>query len=106
MAVATGATYTSCAPDAGSDPDWILSARRVRMDFENNVGVAEGAVVRAAESLFRQPAVDRACNVAVSEVEQLHAPTQLGLPKKLRRRDLGRGGLGWGSHVDRLCHRP
>lgn len=45
-AVATGATYTSCVPDEGSDPDWILSARRVRMDFENKVGVAEGAVVR------------------------------------------------------------
>lgn len=45
-AVALDATYTSCVPDPGQQPDWLLSARRVRMDFENHVGVAEGAVVR------------------------------------------------------------
>ena len=46
-AVATNATYTSCPrDDEGSEPAWWLSARRVRMDFESNTGVAQGAVLR------------------------------------------------------------
>lgn len=43
--VATDATYSSCPADAG-DPDWVLSSARVRMDFESNEGIAEGAVLR------------------------------------------------------------
>ncbi len=45
-AVATGATYTSCLPDGGGAPDWLLSTKRVRMDFDQNEGIAEGAVLR------------------------------------------------------------
>jgi LPS-assembly protein len=45
-AVAYGATYTSCPPDGSGGPDWLLTMRRVSMDFDANEGVAEGAVVR------------------------------------------------------------
>jgi LPS-assembly protein len=44
--VAVGATYTSCPRDGSGDPDWLLSADRVRIDLEANEGVAEGAVLR------------------------------------------------------------
>ena len=43
--VATDATYSSCPADEGA-PDWVLSSARVRMDFESNEGIAEGAVLR------------------------------------------------------------
>jgi len=48
LTVATGATYTSCLVDGsdGSTPDWILSADRVKLDFANNEGIAQGAVLR------------------------------------------------------------
>lgn len=46
VAIVTGATYTSCPRDGATDPAWLLSARRVRMDFPNNEGIAEGAVLR------------------------------------------------------------
>lgn len=41
------AEYTSCPrePD-GAEPDWLLQARRVTMDFDANEGVAEGARLR------------------------------------------------------------
>jgi len=42
-AIAIGATYTTCEPE---DPAWILQTRRVRLDFEENEGIAEGAVVK------------------------------------------------------------
>lgn len=45
-AEAIGATYTSCPRDGSQDPAWLLSTDRVRMDFETNTGIAEGAVVR------------------------------------------------------------
>jgi len=45
-ALAINATYTSCPRDDAQEPDWLLSAQRVRMDFESNTGVAEGAVLR------------------------------------------------------------
>lgn len=45
-AVATGATYTSCPADGSGDPAWLLTTRRVKMDFEANEGIAEGAVLR------------------------------------------------------------
>ena len=45
-AVLSGATYTSCPPDGSGGPAWLLSTRRVRLDFEANEGVAEGAVLR------------------------------------------------------------
>jgi len=45
-AVATGATYTSCPADGSGGPAWLLSTSRVKMDFEANEGVAEGAVLR------------------------------------------------------------
>lgn len=44
--VAIGATYTGCPRDGSGDPDWLLSTERVRLDFETNEGVAEGAVLR------------------------------------------------------------
>jgi LPS-assembly protein len=46
VAIATGGNYTSCPRDDGTDPAWILTTRRVRMDFANNEGIAEGAVLR------------------------------------------------------------
>lgn len=45
-AVAYGATYTSCTPDEQGNVAWQLSTAKVSMDFENNEGVAENAVVR------------------------------------------------------------
>ena len=45
-AEAIEANYTSCPRDGSQDPAWLLSTDRVRMDFETNTGVAEGAVVR------------------------------------------------------------
>ncbi|MED5621509.1 LPS-assembly protein LptD [Ideonella sp. BN130291] len=45
-AEAINATYTSCPRDGSQDPAWLLSTDRVRMDFETNTGIAEGAVVR------------------------------------------------------------
>jgi LPS-assembly protein len=45
-AIATGATYTSCPADGSGDPAWLLSTSRVKMDFEANEGIAEGAVLR------------------------------------------------------------
>ena len=45
-AVATSAKYTSCPADGSGDPDWLLSADRVKLDFATNEGVAEGAVLR------------------------------------------------------------
>jgi LPS-assembly protein len=45
-AEAINAIYTSCPRDGSQDPAWLLSTDRVRMDFETNTGVAEGAVVR------------------------------------------------------------
>jgi LPS-assembly protein len=44
--VATGATYSSCPPDGSQDPPWFLSADRVRLNFDENEGVAEGGVLR------------------------------------------------------------
>jgi LPS-assembly protein len=41
-----GATYTSCGRDGSGAPAWVLSAARVKMDFEANEGVAERAVLR------------------------------------------------------------
>ena len=40
------ATYTSCTVDGNGTPDWILSTDRVKLDFEANEGIAEGAVLR------------------------------------------------------------
>ena len=42
----TGATYTSCTVDGQGTPAWLLSTRRVKLDFEANEGIAEGAVLR------------------------------------------------------------
>lgn len=42
----SNALYTSCPRDGDAEPDWVLQARAVRMDFEANEGVAEGAVLR------------------------------------------------------------
>ncbi|HEX7383112.1 MAG TPA: LPS assembly protein LptD, partial [Burkholderiaceae bacterium] len=42
----TGATYSSCRPEDGAGPAWELSTRRVKLDFDENEGVAEGAVLR------------------------------------------------------------
>ncbi len=45
-AVATSASYSGCPADGSGGPDWLLSADTVRLDFETNQGVAEGAVLR------------------------------------------------------------
>jgi LPS-assembly protein len=45
-ALAINATYSSCPRDDGKEPDWILTSKRVRVDFEANTGEAEGAVLR------------------------------------------------------------
>ncbi len=45
-AVLSGATYTSCPPDGSGGPAWLLTTSRVKLDFETNEGVAEGAVLR------------------------------------------------------------
>jgi LPS-assembly protein len=45
-ASAIGATYTSCPVDGSGDPAWILSTDRIRLDFDKNEGIAEGAVLR------------------------------------------------------------
>ncbi|PXW95813.1 LPS-assembly protein [Sphaerotilus hippei] len=45
MAV-TGATYSSCEPSEGETLPWVLSSRRVRLDFDANEGIAEDAVLR------------------------------------------------------------
>ena len=42
----TGATYSSCRPDGGGTPAWVLATDRVKLDFDANEGVAEGAVLR------------------------------------------------------------
>ncbi len=44
--VATGATYSSCPPDGSQDPPWLLSADRVRLNMDQNEGIAEGGVLR------------------------------------------------------------
>jgi LPS-assembly protein len=45
-ASALGATYTSCPVDGSGDPAWLLSTDKIRLDFDKNEGVAEGAVLR------------------------------------------------------------
>jgi LPS-assembly protein len=44
--VITAADYTSCSRDGGGVPAWLLSTDRIRLDFEANEGIAEGAVLR------------------------------------------------------------
>jgi LPS-assembly protein len=44
--VATGATYSSCPPDGSQDPPWLLTADRVRLNMDQNEGIAEGGVLR------------------------------------------------------------
>lgn len=41
-----GANYTSCAPDGSGTPAWILETDRIRLDFDRNEGLAQGAVLR------------------------------------------------------------
>ncbi len=43
--LATRALYTSCPREGGGEPDWLLRTDRVKLDFETNEGVAEGAVL-------------------------------------------------------------
>jgi LPS-assembly protein len=45
-AVATRTTYTSCLADGSGSPAWLLSTERVKLDFDANEGIAEGAVLR------------------------------------------------------------
>ena len=40
------ALYSSCPREDGVEPDWLLRTRRVTLDFDTNVGVAEGAVLQ------------------------------------------------------------
>ena len=45
-AVATQATYSSCPPDGSGGPAWLLTSDKVRLNFDANEGIAEGAVLR------------------------------------------------------------
>jgi LPS-assembly protein len=45
-AAALDATYSSCTPEDGAEPPWILKASRIDIDNETNQGVARGAVLR------------------------------------------------------------
>ncbi len=45
-AVATQATYSSCPPDGSGGPAWLLTSDKVRLNFDKNEGIAEGAVLR------------------------------------------------------------
>ncbi len=40
------ADYTSCTRNGDGMPAWLMSAERVKLDFEANEGIAEGAVLR------------------------------------------------------------
>ena len=44
--VVRGAAYSSCELVEGETPPWVLTTRRVRLDFDTNEGLAEGAVLR------------------------------------------------------------
>ncbi len=41
----TSATYTSCNVDGSGTPAWLLTTDRVKLDFEANEGIADGAVL-------------------------------------------------------------
>lgn len=41
-----GATYSSCLPDGSGAPAWVLQTDKVRLDFDRNEGLAQGAVLR------------------------------------------------------------
>ena len=43
---ATRATYTSCSREDNSEPDWLLRTDRIRLDFDRNEGIADGAVLQ------------------------------------------------------------
>ncbi|MEP7300745.1 MAG: LPS-assembly protein LptD [Caldimonas sp.] len=45
-AAALDATYSSCTPEDGNEPVWILKAGRIDIDNEINEGVAHDAVLR------------------------------------------------------------
>ncbi|MBC7716757.1 MAG: LPS-assembly protein LptD [Pseudorhodobacter sp.] len=45
-AVATQATYSSCASDGSGGPAWLLTSNQVSLNFDANEGIAEGAVLR------------------------------------------------------------
>ncbi len=40
------AVYTSCPRDAPLEPDWLLRTDRIKLDFDANEGIAEGAVLQ------------------------------------------------------------
>lgn len=39
-------SYSSCDRQGGSTPDWLLETRRVTLNYAENEGIAEGAVLR------------------------------------------------------------
>ena len=43
---ATRAAYTSCSREDNTEPDWLLRTDRIRLDFDRNEGIAEGAVLQ------------------------------------------------------------
>ncbi len=45
-AIASRATYTSCPADGSGTSAWLLSTDRVQIDFGNNEGIADNAVLR------------------------------------------------------------
>jgi LPS-assembly protein len=42
----SGSSYSSCKVGDDETPPWVLTARRIRLDFNANEGIAEGAVLR------------------------------------------------------------
>lgn len=42
----SGSSYSSCKVGDDETPPWVLTARRIRLDFNTNEGLAEGAVLR------------------------------------------------------------
>lgn len=44
--ITTQGTYSTCTPEDHGQLDWVLSARRMKLDYNTNEGVAEGAVLR------------------------------------------------------------
>ena len=43
---ATRAVYTSCSREDNTEPDWLLRTDRIRLDFDRNEGLADGAVLQ------------------------------------------------------------
>ncbi len=60
---AEAAVYSSCPRDGSGLPDWLLTTRRITLDFERNDAYAEGAVLRFLDlPILAVPALSFALN--------------------------------------------